>query len=112
MCLGDTSKVAAVAVEVVSLYFYGGKILVLKDCLYVPNVRRNLISDSCLACNRFSTIFNKNIISIKYGVDEISCEMLADNLYINQYLTYKLIHMNLIIREKNHPQLTKPNFGT
>ena len=57
--MGDTSKVAAVAVGVVSLYFAGEKILGLEDCLYVPNVRRNLISVSCLACNGFSAIFNK-----------------------------------------------------
>ena len=33
-------------------------------------------------------------------------------IYLIQYLTYKLIHMNLIIREKNIPQLTKPSFDT
>ena len=57
--LEDTSKVAAVAVGVVSLFFPGGKTLVLQDCLYVPHVIRNLISVSCLACNGFSALFNK-----------------------------------------------------
>ena len=77
--------------------------MVLEDCLYVPNVRRNLISVSCLACNEFSTIFNKNFVSIKYDINEICCGMLLTVfIYLNQYLTYKLIHMNLIIREKNH----------
>ena len=60
--LGDTFRVAAVAVGVVSLFFLGGKLLVLNDCLYVPNVRRNLISVFCLSCNEFSTIFNKNFV--------------------------------------------------
>ena len=54
----------AIAVGVVSLYFSGGKILVLKYCLYVPNVRRNLISVSYFSCNGFLVIFNKKIISI------------------------------------------------
>ena len=58
------------------LHFPRGKILVLEDCLYVPNVRRNLISVFCLACNGFWVIFNKNFISIKYDVDEICCRML------------------------------------
>ena len=71
-----------------SLYFLGGKILVLEDCLYVPNVRRNLISVSCLTCNRFSAIFNKKFISIKYDVDEICCGMLVDNLYILELISH------------------------
>ena len=70
MWLGDTSKVAAVALGVVSLYFSGGKIFILEYCHYVPNVRRNLISIFCLACNGFSTIFNKNFVFNKYDVDE------------------------------------------
>ena len=78
--LGDMSKVATVAVGVVSLVFPNSKILVLDDCLYVPNVRRNLISISCLLCNEFSAIFNKKFVSIRYDADEICCGMLVDNL--------------------------------
>ena len=65
-----------------SLHFGGHKVLVLKDCLYVPNIRRNLISISCLACNEYSTSFNKNSVSIINGVDEICSKMLIDNLYL------------------------------
>ena len=72
---------------VVSLHFPGGKLLVLEECLYVPNVRRNLISVSSLACNGFSALFNKNFISIKYGADEICLEMLVDNLYLLKPIT-------------------------
>ena len=67
---------------VVSLLFPGGKTLVLDECLYVLNVRRNLISVSYLSCNGFSAILNKNFVSIKYEVDEICSEMLTDNLYL------------------------------
>ena len=66
----------------VTLHFGAHNVLILKNCLYVPNIRRNLISVSCLACNRFFTLFNKNFISIKYGVDEIYSRMLTDNLYL------------------------------
>ena len=59
--LGDTSKVAAVAVGVVSLFFNEGKTLILENYLYVPNVRRNLILVSSLSCNKFLTIFNKTL---------------------------------------------------
>ena len=42
LLMGDTSRVTVVAVGVVTLYFGGDKVLVLDDCLYAPEVRRNL----------------------------------------------------------------------
>ena len=96
--LGDMSKVTAVAVGVVSLHFPGGKILVLKDYLYVPNIRRNLISVSYLSCNGFSAIFNKNFVSIKYDIDEICYGMLVDNLYILEPIS----HLQVNLHEYNH----------
>ena len=35
------------------VHFEGGKILVLDDCLYVPDVRRNLVSVFCLSCKGY-----------------------------------------------------------
>ena len=61
--LGDTSRVAAKTVGEVSLYF-GHKVLVLKDCLYVPQIRRNLIF---VSCNGYSASFNENSVSILNG---------------------------------------------
>ena len=72
--------------------------MVLEDCLYVPNIRRNLISVSCLACKKFSAIFNKNFISIKYNVDEICCGMLVDNLYILELISRLQVNSH----ESNH----------
>ena len=83
----DTSKVTVVTVGVVSLHFAGDKVLVLQDYLYVPSVRRNLISVSCLVCNGFSAIFNKNSISIKFDVDMICRGMLVDNLSMLELIT-------------------------
>ena len=82
LLVGDTSRVVAKAVGEVSLHFGGHKVLVLKDYLYVPNIRRNLISVSCLACNRYSVLFNKNLVSILNGEDKICSRMLIDNLYL------------------------------
>ena len=83
---------------VVSLLFPGGKLLVLNDCLYVPNVRRNLISISYLLCIEFLAIFNKNLVSIKYNTDEICVGMLVDNLYILEPISH--VQVNSI--EPNH----------
>ena len=46
---------------VVSLYFAGGKILVLQDCFYIPNVRRNLISFLGLDVMDFQLYLTKNL---------------------------------------------------
>ena len=88
----------------VSLRFAGGKVLVLQDCLYIPNIKRNLISISCLACNEFSAIFNKNFISIKYDVNEICCGMLVDNLYLLEPIT----HLQINSHESNHKERNLP----
>ena len=65
--MGDTSRVAAVAMGVVTLHFEGGKFLVFSNCLYVPGVWRNLVSVSCLSCNGYSSVFNKDSVFIKYN---------------------------------------------
>ena len=98
--MGDTSRVAAIAVGVVTLHFEGGKFLVLDDCLYVPEVRRNLVSVSCLTCNRYSSIFNKNSVFIKYNDDIIYRGILLDNLYL---LEPKSLQINSL--ETNHKRM-------
>ena len=80
--MGDTSRVAAVVVGVITLHFEGGKFLVLDDCLYVLGVRRNLVSVFYLSCNGYSSVFSKNFIFVKYNDDIICRGMLSDNLYL------------------------------
>ena len=94
----DTSKVAAEAMGVVTLHFSRGKVLVLEDCLYVPSVRRYLISIPCLVCNGYYTLFNKKFIFIKYDVDVICVGTLVDNLYLVEPITPIQINSN----ESNH----------
>ena len=53
LLMGDTSRVAAIVVGVVTLHFEGGKFLVLNNCLYVPDVRRNLVLFFCLSFNGY-----------------------------------------------------------
>ena len=65
--MGDTSRVAAIVVGVVTLHFEGDKFLIVDDCLYVPDVRRNLVSVFCLSCNGYLSLFNKDYIFVKYG---------------------------------------------
>ena len=74
--------------------------MILHDCLYVPKVRRNLISIPRLYSNGYSTLFNKTPIFIKWNDDVICYGSLVDNLYLlNPILPCKLTLTNLIIRE-------------
>ena len=82
----------------VSLRFGGHKILVLRDCLYVPQIRRNLILVSYLAMDGYSSIFNINSVSIKYGVDVICSVILKDNLYLIE----PNIPLSINSHESNH----------
>ena len=78
--MGDTSRVATAAVGVITLHFEGGRVLVPHYSLYVPSIRRNLISVSCLSCHGYSSLFNKNFIFVKYDDKLICVGMLVDNL--------------------------------
>ena len=71
--------------------------MVLDDCLYVPDVKRNLVSVSCLSCNRYSSAFNNDSIFVKYGNDIICRGMLSDNLYL-----LELISLQINSHESNH----------
>ena len=90
MLMGDTSRMAAVAVGVVTLHFEGDKYLVLSGCHYVPSVRRNLVLIFCLSCNGYSSFFNKDSIFVKYNDDIICRGMLSDNLYLLEPISLQI----------------------
>ena len=78
--LGTTATVAAAAIGTVELYFREG-IIVLKDCLYVQNLRRNLISVSKLCADGYSVFFS-NTITIKRNNRFIAYGELENGLYV------------------------------
>ncbi|CAA0841984.1 Unknown protein, partial [Striga hermonthica] len=73
--LGDASRAD------VYLDFGLDRFLVLKDCLYVPSFRKNLISVSKLFMNGFSATFDNKVV-IRFGKKFICSGSLVDNLYI------------------------------
>ncbi|MEJ1821201.1 GAG-pre-integrase domain-containing protein, partial [Escherichia coli] len=68
--MGNAAKVEAVAVGDVSLCFET-TVLVLKDVLYVPDFRRNLVSVSKLFTHGYSVIFDSGVSIIRN--DEVIC---------------------------------------
>ena len=80
LTLADRSKIPVVAVGVFNLCF-NSRVLILKDCLYVPNVRRNLISATYLGKQGYCVILKDSIV-IKKDKVFICFGNVVDGLYI------------------------------
>ena len=61
LTLADGSKIPVVAIGVYNLCFKS-RVLILEDCLYVPNVCRNLISATYLGKLGYSVILKDNVV--------------------------------------------------
>ena len=80
LTLADGSKIPVVAVGVFNLCFKS-RVLILKDCLYVPNIRRNLISATYLGNHGYCVILKDNVV-IKKDKVFICFGNVVDGLYI------------------------------
>ena len=80
LTLVDGSKIPVVAFEVFNLCF-GSKVLILEDCLYVPNVRRNLILATYLGRHGYCVILKDSVV-IKKDKVFICSGNIVDGLYI------------------------------
>ena len=65
----------------VTLIFYDNSLLELKDCLYVLEFRKNLISVSSLCKLNYSFLFNNKHVFIKWNNSFICSKSLIDSLY-------------------------------
>ena len=63
--MADGSRIPIVVVGVYNLCFES-RVLILEDCLYVPNVRRNLTSVTYLGKHGYCVILKDNVV-IKNG---------------------------------------------
>ena len=87
--------------------FGGGRILILKDALYAPTVRRNLISVSRALRYGYDVNFSDNGCVISYNKYFISAGTLIDGLFIinvspELQQTIELNNVNLSSKRK-HP---------
>ena len=80
LTLADGSRILIVAVGVFNLCF-NSRVLILKDCLYVPNVRRNLIFATYLGKHGHCVILKDNVV-IKKNKVLICSGNIVDGLYI------------------------------
>ena len=60
--MGNATKVTTVAVGDLHLSFGRDGILILRDCLFVPSIIRNLVLVSSLDKNVYLVCFNKRVV--------------------------------------------------
>ena len=80
LTLSDGSRIPVLAIGVFNLCF-DSRVLILEDCLYVPNVRRNLISTIYLGKHGYCIILKDNVV-IKKNKAFICFGNIVDGLYI------------------------------
>ena len=52
--MGNATRMITVVVRDFHLCFSKDRILILRDCLYIPNIRRNLVLISKLVSDRYN----------------------------------------------------------
>ena len=86
--MGNNAKVSTVAAGDLELSF-SSRALILKDCLYVASIRRNLTSVSSLVRFGYYVYFNDFMV-IRHNKHFICSCSLVDNLYIINQVTTML----------------------
>ena len=106
LTLADGSKIPVIAVGVFNLYFES-RVLILEDCLYVPNIHRNLISATYLGKHGYCVILKDNVV-IKKGKMFICSGNIVDGLYIpNKHELY-----NYELDNNSHVKSLKREFSS
>jgi hypothetical protein len=79
--MGNGEKTLVEFIGVVNLPLASGGVLVLDDVVYVPSLRRSLISVSKLDSSGFGFHFGNKRFVLYYGSREIASGALCDGLY-------------------------------
>ena len=79
--MASSASISVIVVGDLSLSFSNNSVLVLHDCLFVPDFIKNLISVSKLCNDGYSVSFNKTYVSIMKENEVVTCGTLVNNLY-------------------------------
>ena len=93
LTLANGSGIPVVAIGVCNLCFES-RVLILEDCLYVPNVRRNLISATYLGKHGYCVILKDNVVK-KQDKVFICFVNIVDGLYILTLDKHELYNFEL-----------------
>ena len=79
--MASSATISVIDIGDLSLSFSNNSVLVLHDCLFVLDSRKNLISISKLCNDSYSDSFNKTYVSIMKENEVVTCGTLMNNLY-------------------------------
>jgi hypothetical protein len=80
--VANDEKAEVEAIGVLPLEISNGFTLYLYDVLYMPSMRRNLISVSCLDDDEFNCLFGKKLCLITFNDDVVGRAFRHDKLYL------------------------------
>ena len=80
--VGNGALVEPLAIGIAFITLNFGHVLTLKDCLYLPNVFRNVVSISRLVRDSYELSFTSNICHIHYGNDVFGVGIMVNGIYI------------------------------
>ena len=78
--MASLASISSIVVGDLSLSFSNNSVLVLHDCLFVPESVENFISVSKLCNDGCSVSFNKTYVSIMKENEVVTCGALMNNL--------------------------------
>ena len=112
MLLGDSTRLSVIAVGNFTIHLGADRCLILKDCLYVLGMRRNLVSVSSLVKDGYSVCFDDRVV-ICFNKHFIYSSTLVDNLYIIKPINYDNREMNnsIILPHKRKEPSNEPNLS-
>lgn len=98
LLVGNGNRVNVQFIGLVELRLESGFVLQLRDTLYVPSMRRNLISLSRLDDCGFSFSFNKGLCSLSYNSQVVGKAHKNDGLYVLRVDSnlYNTLHVQTI----------------
>ena len=88
--MGNSARVAAVALGVVNLMLPSRDYLSLEECHYVPSIVKNIISISCLDKMGYTLISKDQCCSIYLGSKLVVAAPLVNGLYLIDVSSYNL----------------------
>ena len=101
--MASSASISIIAAKDLSLSFLNNSVLVLLDCLFVLDSRKNLILISKLCNHSYSVSFNKTCGSIMKENDVVTCGTLINNLYHIDCVVIQVdnVEKSLKIKEPN-----------
>ena len=96
----SSASISIIAVGDLSLSCSNNSVLVLHDCLFVSDSRKNLISVSKLCNHSYSVSFNKTYVSIMKENEVVTCGTLVNNLYHIDYVVIQVDNVEKSLKRK------------